>query len=222
MGYGASDLRYRFQWTFPIQYSPHDPDTLYVTSNHVHRSTNEGMSWEVISPDLTRNDPATLEASGGPITKDNTGAEVYATIFAFVESPHQQGLFWTGSDDGLVHISRDNGASWQEITPKDLPTNAMISIIELSPHDAGTAYVAATCYKSDDFKPYLYKTSDYGQSWTKIVHRHSGERVYPHHPGRPQSPGTALLWDGDGLVSVAGRWGQLGEVAAEPADRPAV
>ena len=169
MGDGADKMRYRFQWTFPIQYSPHDPDTLYVTSNHVHRSTNEGMSWEVISPDLTRHDPATLEASGGPITKDNTGAEVYATIFAFVESPHQQGLFWAGSDDGLVHISRDNGASWQEITPKDLPTNAMISVIELSPHAAGTAYLAATCYKSDDFQPYLYKTSDYGQSWTKIV-----------------------------------------------------
>ncbi len=169
MGEGANEMRYRFQWTFPIQYSPHDPDTLYVTSNHVHRSTNEGMSWEVISPDLTRNDPATLEASGGPITKDNTGAEVYATIFAFVESPHQQGLFWAGSDDGLVHVSRDNGASWQEITPKDLPKNAMISIIEVSPHDVATAYVAATCYKSDDFRPYLYKTTDYGQTWTKIV-----------------------------------------------------
>ena len=169
MGDGAKDLRYRFQWTFPIQYSPHDPDTLYVTSNHVHRSTDEGMSWEVISPDLTRNDPATQEPSGGPITKDNTGAEVYGTIFAFVESPHQQGLFWAGSDDGLIHLSKDNGASWQNVTPSDLPSHALISIIEVSPHAAGTAYVAATCYKSDDFRPYLYKTSDYGQTWTKIT-----------------------------------------------------
>jgi len=169
MGYGAKDLKYRFQWTFPILYSPHDPDTLYVTSNVVHRSTDEGMSWTVISPDLTRNDPATQDASGGPITKDNTGAEVYGTIFAFVESPHQQGLFWAGSDDGRVHISKDSGQSWQEITPPDLPKHAMISIIEASPHEGATAYVAATCYKTDDFAPYLYKTSDYGQSWTKIV-----------------------------------------------------
>ncbi|HEX3724536.1 MAG TPA: glycosyl hydrolase, partial [Nitrolancea sp.] len=169
MGEGANALKYRFQWTFPILYSPHNPDTLYVTSNHVHRSTDEGMSWDVISPDLTRNDPSTLEASGGPITKDNTGAEVYGTIFAFVESPQQQGLFWAGSDDGLVHISKDNGKSWQNITPPDLPEWAMISIIEASPHDVATAYVAATCYKSDNFAPYLYKTNDYGQSWTKIV-----------------------------------------------------
>ncbi|HVX29087.1 MAG TPA: glycosyl hydrolase, partial [Nitrolancea sp.] len=169
MGTGANEMKYRFQWTFPILYSPHDPDTLYVTSNVVHRSTDEGMNWSVISPDLTRNDPATQEASGGPITKDNTGAEVYGTIFAFVESPHQQGLFWAGSDDGLIHISKDNGQSWQNITPPDLPANAMISILEASPHDVATAYVAATCYKSDDPSPYLYKTTDYGQSWTKIV-----------------------------------------------------
>ncbi len=169
MGEGANQMRYRFQWTFPILYSPHDTDTLYVTSNHVHRSTDEGMSWEVISPDLTRNDPATLEASGGPITKDNTGAEVYATIFAFVESPHQQGVFWAGSDDGLVHVSRDNGTTWQNVTPADLPDNAMISMIEVSPHQAGKAYLAATCYKSDDFQPYLYKTEDFGQTWTKMT-----------------------------------------------------
>jgi len=169
MGYGAKDLKYRFQWTFPILYSPHNPDTLYVTSNFVHRSTDEGMTWEVISPDLTRNDPSTLEPSGGPITKDNTGAEVYGTIFAFAESPQQQGLFWAGSDDGLVHISKDHGKSWQTITPPDLPEWAMISIIEPSPHDVATAYVAATCYKADNFAPYLYKTSDYGATWTKIT-----------------------------------------------------
>ncbi len=187
MGYGAKDLRYRFQWTFPIQYSPHNPDTLYVTSNHVHRSTDEGMSWDVISPDLTRNDPATQEPSGGPITKDNTGAEVYGTIFAFVESPHQQGLFWAGSDDGLVHVSRDNGASWQDVTPSELPKHAMISIIEVSPHDPASAYVAATCYKSDDFRPYLYKTRDYGQSWTTITNgipEHVFTRTIREDPSR--------------------------------------
>ncbi|HVB65146.1 MAG TPA: glycosyl hydrolase, partial [Nitrolancea sp.] len=159
MGDGANIMKYRFQWTFPILYSPHNPDTLYVTSNFVHRSNDEGMSWEVISPDLTRNDPTTQQVSGGPITKDNTGAEVYGTIFAFAESPQQQGLFWAGSDDGLVHISKDHGKSWQTITPPDLPEWAMISIIEPSPHDVATAYVAATCYKSDNFAPYLYKTS---------------------------------------------------------------
>ena len=113
--------KYRFQWTFPIVFSPHDPDVLYVSSNHVHRSTDEGTSWEAISPDLTRNDPEKLQSSGGPITGDNTGAEVYCTIFAFAESPHEQGVFWAGSDDGLVHVSRDGGKTWQNITPPDLP-----------------------------------------------------------------------------------------------------
>ena len=109
------------------------------------------------------------DASGGPITKDNTGAEYYCTIFAFAESPVQQGVLWAGSDDGLVHVSRDDGANWENVTPKDLPEWALISIIEASPHDPATAYVAATRYKLDDFRPYLYKTNDYGQTWTKIT-----------------------------------------------------
>ncbi len=202
MGSGANEMRYRFQWTFPILYSPHDPDTLYVTSNVVHRSTDEGMSWEVISPDLTRNDPATLEASGGPITKDNTGAEVYATIFAFVESPHQQGLFWAGSDDGLVHLSQDQGSSWQDITPPDLPTHALISVIEASPFAAGTAYLAATCYKSDDFQPYLYQDDRLRADLDHDRHRHPGPRLHPRHPGGPQPAGVALCWDRDGVVRL--------------------
>ncbi|HLH60076.1 MAG TPA: hypothetical protein VKV20_00220 [Ktedonobacteraceae bacterium] len=168
-GWGAKDQKYRFQWTYPILISPHNPNVLYVTGNHVFRSTDEGRSWEIISPDLTRNDVTRLEASGGPITKDNTGAEYYCTIFAFAESPLKQGLFWAGSDDGLVHISQDNGASWQNVTPKDLPEWALISIIEPSPHDTATAYLAATRYKLDDFRPYLYKTNDYGRTWTKIT-----------------------------------------------------
>jgi photosystem II stability/assembly factor-like uncharacterized protein len=168
-GVGAGEAKYRFQWTAPIMLSPHDPNELYITGNHVFRSTNEGNSWERISPDLTRNDPATLGPSGGPITKDNTGAEYYGTIFAFAESPVQRGLFWAGSDDGLVHISRDNAQSWQNVTPPQLPEWALISIIEPSPHDPAVAYVAATRYKSDDFRPYLLKTADYGATWTLIT-----------------------------------------------------
>ncbi|HLG63519.1 MAG TPA: hypothetical protein VKY19_16385 [Ktedonosporobacter sp.] len=168
-GWGAGDLKYRFQWTCPIVLSPHDPNILYQTGNYVFRTTNEGQSWQIISPDLTRNDPSKMEASGGPITKDNTGAEYYCTIFAFVESPLKRGLFWAGSDDGLVHVSQDGGETWNNVTPPTLPEWALISIIEASPHDPATAYVAATCYKQDDFKPYLFKTNDYGQNWTEIV-----------------------------------------------------
>ena len=168
-GMGADALKYRFQWTFPIAFSRHDPDVLFITSNFVHRSTNEGQSWETISPDLTHNDPEKTKSSGGPITADNSGAEIYCTIFAFAESPHEAGVLWAGSDDGLIHLSRDGGGSWQEVTPKDLPDWALISIIEPSPHDAATVYVAATRYKHDDNTPYLYKTNDYGQSWTRIT-----------------------------------------------------
>jgi photosystem II stability/assembly factor-like uncharacterized protein len=168
-GAGAKDLKYRFQWTFPVEISPHDPKVLYVCSNHVHRSTDEGASWEVISPDLTRNEPSTVEPSGGRITADNSGAEIYATIFAFRESPRGRGVFWAGSDDGLVHLSRDGGASWQNVTPPDLPQPALISILEPSPHDPATAYLAATRYKLDDPRPYLYKTSDYGATWMKVT-----------------------------------------------------
>jgi photosystem II stability/assembly factor-like uncharacterized protein len=169
MGSPASEVKYRFQWTFPILLSPHDPGVLYVAGNHVFRSTDEGASWEEISPDLTRNDPSTLGPSGGPITGDNVGTEYYATVFAFAESPVKKGIFWAGSDDGLIHVSRDGGASWQNVTPPDLPVWALISIIEPSPHDPATAYVAANRYKHDDFHPYLYKTNDYGATWTKIT-----------------------------------------------------
>jgi photosystem II stability/assembly factor-like uncharacterized protein len=169
MGGGAELLKYRFQWTFPVEVSRHVPHTLYVCSNYVHRTTDEGATWEVISPDLTRNDPTTLHASGGPITADNSGAEIYGTIFAFRESPHEPGVFWAGSDDGLLHVSRDGAKSWRNVTPPNLPEWAMISIIEPSPHDSATAYVAATRYKLDDTQPYLYKTNDYGTTWTAIA-----------------------------------------------------
>ena len=167
-GAGASDMRYRFQWTFPIQFSPHDSGVLYVAANILFRSSDQGSSWEPISPDLTRNDVSKQGPSGGPITKDSTGAETYATIFAFVESPHEKGVFWAGSDDGLVHISKDGSETWEDITPKDLAEWTLISMIEASPHDPATAYVAATRYKLDDNRPILYKTNDYGQTWTDI------------------------------------------------------
>jgi photosystem II stability/assembly factor-like uncharacterized protein len=167
-GLGAKDYKYRFHWTFPITFSPHDPSVLYTTANVVFRSTDEGASWEAISPDLTRADPATLEPSGGPINRDSIGAETYATIFAFAESPLEKGVLWAGSDDGLLHISLDNGLTWTNITPKGLPEWTMISMIEPSQHDAGTAYLAGTRYKLDDYAPYLYKTTDYGKTWKRI------------------------------------------------------
>ena len=169
MGAGAIHLKYRFQWTFPLEFSPHDPKTMYVASQYVHRSTDLGHSYEVISPDLTRNDPDKLQSSGGPLTADNSGAEIYCTIFAFLESPHEKGVFWAGSDDGLVHISRDGGDNWKNVTPGDLPEWSMISMIEASPHDPATVYVVATMYKHNDWRPFIYKTNDYGESWTKIT-----------------------------------------------------
>jgi len=168
MGYGADSLRDRFQWTYPIVQSQYPPYALYVASQYVYRSTNGGMSWTRISPDLTRNDKTKQQASGGPITKDNTAVEYYNTIFAFAESPVKAGLFWAGSDDGLIHISTDNGKTWKNVTPKGLPKWTTISIIEPSHFDAGTAYVAARRYRLDDFTPYLYKTTDYGKHWEKI------------------------------------------------------
>ena len=168
-GYGAEKAKYRFAWTYPIVLSPHDPGVLYIGGNHVFRTTDEGQTWETISPDLTRADPETLKPTGGPINLDSIGAETYATVFAFIESPHEPGVFWAGSDDGLLHLSQDGGQNWQNVTPPDLPEWTMISIIEPSAHVPATMYVAATRYKLDDYQPYLYKTTDYGQSWQKIT-----------------------------------------------------
>ena len=169
MGAGAEAMKYRFQWNFPIQFSRHNPKALYTLSNHVHRSTNEGQSWEVLSGDLTRNEPSKLKSSGGPITQDNTSVEYYGTLFAMDESPLKEGILWVGSDDGLVHISKDNGATWTNVTPKQMPTWAMVNSIDASHFDEGSAYIAATLYKEGDFRPYLYKTSDYGATWTTIT-----------------------------------------------------
>jgi photosystem II stability/assembly factor-like uncharacterized protein/DNA-binding FrmR family transcriptional regulator len=169
MGWGAADLKYRFQWTYPIVLSPFDPDELYVSANVVFRSRNEGHSWEVISPDLTRNDKSKQISSGGPITKDNTSVEYYATIFALVPSQHDRNTIWAGSDDGLVWLTRDGGDNWQEITPRNMPEWGLVSIIDESPHEPGAAYLAVNRYKLDDFRPYIFKTTDYGRSWRTIV-----------------------------------------------------
>ncbi|MDX1470048.1 MAG: glycosyl hydrolase, partial [Flavobacteriaceae bacterium] len=169
MGYGAEGMKYRFQWNFPIIFSRHNPDKLYTFSQHVHVTENEGQEWKIISPDLTRNDPEKLKSSGGPITQDNTGVEYYATIFAAEESPLKEGLLWVGSDDGLVHVTRNGGESWEDVTPSGMPEWMMINSVEPSHFDEGTAYIAGTRYKLGDFAPYLYKTTNYGKSWTKIT-----------------------------------------------------
>ncbi len=169
MGHGAEDMKYRFQWNFPLFFSKHNTKKLYTFSNHVHVSINEGESWDVLSPDLTRNDSTKLKSSGGPITQDNTSVEYYCTIFAAAESPIKEGLLWTGSDDGLIHISRNDGNTWENVTPKGMPEWMMINSIEPSVYNEGTCYVAGTKYKTGDFEPYLYKTIDYGKSWKKIT-----------------------------------------------------
>jgi photosystem II stability/assembly factor-like uncharacterized protein len=169
MGYGAEGMKYRFQWNFPIHFSKHNPKKLYTFSNRVHVSENEGQSWEIISPDLTTNDPEKLKSSGGPITQDNTSVEYYCTLFAANESPLQEGLLWVGSDDGLIHLTRDGGANWENATPVQMPQWMMINSIEPSPFDPAVCYVAGTLYKTGDFQPYLYKTSDYGKTWKKIT-----------------------------------------------------
>jgi len=174
MGHGAEGATERFQWNFPLLFSPHDANTLYAASQHLWKTTDGGANWTRISGDLTRNDQSKMGPSGGPITKDNTSVEYYGTIFAVTESSLEPGVIWTGSDDGLIHITRDGGQTWKNVTAAApaktvMPQGLMINSIDASPFDKGTAYVAGTAYKSDDFRPYLYKTTDYGATWTKIT-----------------------------------------------------
>jgi len=169
MGYATKDRTERFQWTFPIVFSPTDPTAFYVGSQHVWKTTNGGQTFARISPDLTRHDPSTMTGSGGPITRDETGVETYATIFSIAPSPKDGNVIWTGSDDGYVQVTRDGGRTWKNVTPKDMPDFSRISLVEASPHRPGTAYVAANHYQHDDFAPYAWRTDDYGETWTKIV-----------------------------------------------------
>ncbi len=174
-GTNMTELKYRFQWNFPIVISEHAPDTMYVTSQYVHRSTDGGFTWDIISPDLTTNDPEYLDRiPGGPIQHDATGVEVYSSIFSFTESPHQRGELWAGSDDGLVHISENGGESWEDVTPDNMPDGGTVNVIELSEHDPGTAYIAVYKYREADFNPYIFKTGNYGQSWDLLTNGNNG------------------------------------------------
>ncbi len=169
MGAGADAAKYRFQWNYPIFFSPHDPKRLYAAGNHLFVTENEGKSWEQISPDLTTNDKSKQTSSGGPVTKDNTSVEYYCTIFTATESPYEKDLLWSGSDDGLIHVSRDGGKNWENVTPRDCPKWMMWNCVEADPFKKGGAYFVGTRYKSDDFKPYIFRTEDYGKSWKQIV-----------------------------------------------------
>lgn len=168
-GSGAADLEHRFQWTAPMMISPHDPNALYHAGERLFKTTDGGMHWDAISPDLTRNDKSKQQTSGGPINKDDTGTEYYDTIFAIAESPVVKNLIWAGTDDGLIHLTRDGGKNWANVTPKELPEWSRVSLIDASPHDAGTAYVAVDRHQLDDYRPYIYKTGDYGKTWTRIT-----------------------------------------------------
>ena len=166
---GAAILEHRFQWTAPIVISPHDPNTLYYGGERVFKTSDGGMHWEAISGDLTRNDKSKQQPSGGPVTIDDTGTEYYDTVFSIAPSPLAKGLIWAGTDDGLVQVTRDEGKTWTNVTPKDIAEWSRISLIEASPHDAGTAYVAIDRHQNDDLAPYIYKTNDFGATWSRIT-----------------------------------------------------
>ena len=186
-GYGDESNKYRFAWTYPILFSQHDKNKLFAGGNHLFQTTDEGQSWQIISPDLTLNDPDHQKPSGGPINREPGAAETYGTIFALAESHFEAGVLWAGSDDGLIHLTKDGGESWNDITPPDLPKLTMIHCIEASPNEAGGAYMAATRYKLDDYAPYLFKTSDYGATWQRIdagIPRHQFTRVIRADPER--------------------------------------
>jgi photosystem II stability/assembly factor-like uncharacterized protein len=168
-GHGVIDMKYRLGWTHPIIVSPHDSNVVYTTAERVFKTTDRGASWTEISGDLTRNDKSKQVSSGGPLTKDNTSVEYYDTVFTVAESPVQKDVLWAGTDDGLIHVTRDGGKNWTNVTPKGMPEWSLVSLIDASPHDPGTAFAAVDTHKLDDLRPYLYKTTDFGKSWTKIV-----------------------------------------------------
>lgn len=174
-GTKMTDLKYRFQWNYPIEISRHNPDVIYITSQYVHRSTDGGFNWEVISPDLTTNDPKYLDfIPGGPVQHEATGVEIYCSLFSFAESPHDANVLWTGSDDGLIHLSRDGGETWQDITPANIPKAGTVNALELSVHNPGTAYAAVYRYRRADFRPYIFKTDNYGDSWKLLTNGNNG------------------------------------------------
>jgi len=197
-GWAPRDMKYRFSWTYPISFSPHDSEIVYACGNHVFRTENEGKSWEKISPDLTRADDEKLGVSGG-LTVDSSGAEHYATISTFVESSYQSGVFWAGSDDGLVHTSEDGGENWQNITPHELPEWAYIYCIEISVHNPGTLYLSATRYKLNDYSPYLYKSINGGQNWECINGDYPETEISRVIREDPATPGLLFVGSETGI-----------------------
>lgn len=196
-GHNPKDLKFRFQRVAPIEVSPHDPNIVYMGSQFLHRTTDEGVTWEIISPDLTANKPQYQVISGGPITRDITGEEHYSTLYAIEESPLERGVIWVGSNDGLVHVTRDGGKTWSNVTPRDLPPDGRIQNLEVSPHRPGKAYFAAYRYLLGDDAPYIYRTTDYGRTWTRLTTGNNG--IPADHPTRvvredPQREG--LLYAG--------------------------
>ena len=173
-GHNPRDLKYRFQRVSPIHVSPHNPDVIYHASQYLHRTTDEGVTWEIISPDLTANDPTKQVISGSPITRDITGEEFYSAIYAVRESPLEQGLIWVGANDGPIHITRDGGKTWTNITPRDLPPGGRVQTIEPSPHQAGKAYIAVYRYLLGDWEPYIYRTKNFGKSWKRLTSGKNG------------------------------------------------
>ncbi|MBS1255677.1 MAG: Xyloglucanase Xgh74A [Deltaproteobacteria bacterium] len=197
-GWAPKDVKYRFSWTFPICFSPHDSGTVYACGNHVFRTGNEGHSWEKISPDLSRADEKKLGVSGG-LTIDSSGAEHYGTISTFVESPHQPGVYWAGSDDGLVHTSVDGGKNWQKITPPDLPEWAYIFCIEVSAHHPETIYLSATRFKLNDYRPWLFKSTDGGSNWTSINGDYPNTEISRVIREDPTTPGLLFVGSETGI-----------------------
>ncbi|MFN8570776.1 MAG: hypothetical protein U0132_01890 [Gemmatimonadaceae bacterium] len=197
LGQAAKDLKYRFQWVAPILVSRHDPNVVYHGSQYLHRTRDGGMTWETISPDLTTNHKPFQEYAGGPINHDVTGVEIYTTLFAISEDPKDAKTLWTGSDDGKVHVTRNSGGNWDDITPRDMPAFATVENIELSVHKDGRAYLAAQKYRFDDFKPYIWRTDDYGKSWTLLTDGANGIPAgYPVRSVREDPVAENILYAG--------------------------
>ncbi len=219
-GMDSKDLRYRANWNAPVAVSPHDPSVIYFGAQFVLKSTDRGANWTAISPDLTRNDPEKQGRNGGPLTPENVGAEFYNTIFYIVESPHEKGTIWVGSDDGLVHLTRDGGANWQNVSPPhkgEHSNEAYINAIEISPHDPGTAYLAVTGFKLNDFSPYIYKTTDYGKCWKRIDEGLPEDTFVRVVREDPAHRGPALRRHRGRHVRLLQRWRGLAIAATEPA-----
>ena len=195
-GQNPKDLRYRFQRVSPIHVSPHDPDVIYHTSQYVHRTNDEGKTWQIISPDLTAFKPEHQVLSGAPITRDITGEEFYSTIYSIRESPLQQGLIWVGANDGPVHVTRDNGKTWEDVTPRQLPPGGRVDAVEPSPHDPAKAYIAVLRYQLGDWKPYIYRTNNFGRTWSLLTEANGIPKDFPTRVIREDPDKAGLLYAG--------------------------